>query len=282
MISLNQRNLRLRIASTIVLVPIAIVAIYAGGWLFDALCAIAAGAILWEWAVLMSGRANPRIIMPGLAGLLAAVTFVQMNDPGAAFGSIAIGAVVAGSMAGLPRPGDSTLGAAAWGTAGVLYAGSAFLGPALLRRGADFGFAAVLFVAITVWATDIVAYFVGSSVGGPLLWPSISPKKTWSGAIGGLAGGVAAGTLVFYASGIGKPAVAGGIALVLSVLAQTGDLFESGVKRHFGAKDSGRLIPGHGGVMDRLDGLLFAAIAALLIGILRHGTDAPARGLLVW
>ena len=119
-------------------------------------------------------------------------------------------------------------------------------------------------------------------MGGPLLWPSVSPKKTWSGAIGGLAGGVAAGVAVAYASGIGKLGIVGVMAFVLSVLAQAGDLFESAVKRRFGAKDSSQLIPGHGGLMDRLDGFLIAAFAALLIGILRQGMTAPARGLLVW
>jgi phosphatidate cytidylyltransferase len=110
----------------------------------------------------------------------------------------------------------------------------------------------------------------------------VSPNKTWSGAIGGLGGGVAAGTLVAYASGGTKPVAAGVLALVLSIVAQGGDLFESAVKRRFDAKDAGSLIPGHGGVMDRLDGFLFAALAALLIGIVRQGMAAPARGLLVW
>ena len=130
--------------------------------------------------------------------------------------------------------------------------------------------------------TDIFAYFAGRGVGGPLLWPAISPNKTWAGAVGGLAGGVAAGILVAYASGVSRPAVVGILALLLSVLAQGGDLLESAVKRRFGAKDAGNLIPGHGGVMDRLDGFLVAALAAALIGILHQGTMAPARGLLVW
>jgi phosphatidate cytidylyltransferase len=133
-----------------------------------------------------------------------------------------------------------------------------------------------------VWATDIMAYLVGRSVGGPLLWPQLSPKKTWAGAIGGLAGGVAAGSLVAWASAGTKPLVAGILALVLSIAAQGGDLFESWIKRRFGAKDAGALIPGHGGMMDRIDGFLAAALLALLIGSLRLGMAASARGLLVW
>jgi phosphatidate cytidylyltransferase len=134
----------------------------------------------------------------------------------------------------------------------------------------------------TVWTTDIFAFLGGRAIGGPLLWPQVSPKKTWVGAIAGLAGGVAAGVVVAYASGIGRLGMAGIMALLLSVLAQAGDLFESAVKRRFGAKDASRLIPGHGGLMDRLDGFLVAAFAALLIGIVRQGTAAPGAGLLLW
>jgi phosphatidate cytidylyltransferase len=133
-----------------------------------------------------------------------------------------------------------------------------------------------------VWATDILAYFVGRRLGGPRLWPRVSPNKTWSGAAGGLAGGVAGGIAVAYASGIGGLPFVGVIALALSLLAQAGDLFESAVKRRFGAKDTGRLIPGHGGLMDRLDGFLFAAAAAATIGILHAGTGAAGHGLLLW
>jgi len=276
------RNLALRAASAAVLVPFAIAVAYFGGWLLLAVCAIAAAAILWEWTVLVCDRADPRILVPGLVGLFAAMVLAGRNEPGAAVVVIALAAVLAGGLELRRGAGRFAKDRVAWAAGGVIYAGVAFVGPALLRRDAEFGFTAVLFVAVTVWTTDIIAYFVGSGVGGPLLWPRISPKKTWSGAVGGLAGGVAAGTLVFYASGMSKPAVAGVIALVLSILAQAGDLFESAVKRHFGAKDAGRLIPGHGGVMDRLDGFLFAALAALLIGILRQGMDAPARGLLIW
>ena len=161
--------------------------------------------------------------------------------------------------------------------------GIAFLGPALLRRDPTLGLTALLFLFAIVWITDIFAYLVGRTVGGPLLWPRVSPNKTWSGAVGGLAGGVAAGTAGRLCERWNRPA--GGVALwhwCFRSLRKAGDLFESAVKRRFGAKDASQLIPGHGGVMDRLDGFLVAALAALLIGILRQGTAAPARGLLVW
>jgi phosphatidate cytidylyltransferase len=112
--------------------------------------------------------------------------------------------------------------------------------------------------------------------------PRVSPKKTWSGAIGGTVGGVAAGTLVAALSGLGSLAAIGLVALVLSVISQAGDLLESAIKRRFDAKDSSGLIPGHGGLMDRLDGYATAVVAAGLIGLARGGFATPARGLMVW
>ena len=144
------------------------------------------------------------------------------------------------------------------------------------------GFVALSFLFATVWATDIFAYLTGRRLDGPLLVPQLSPKKTWSGAIGGLAGGVVAGALVAYASAGTHLVAAGVLALILSTAAQGGDLLESSVKRRFGAKDTSALIPGHGGVMDRVDGLLVAALIAVVIGALRFGTAASARGLLLW
>jgi phosphatidate cytidylyltransferase len=275
-------NLTLRIASAAVLAPVVLGTAYLGGWPFFALCAVAAGGVLWEWTRLIADRADIRVLIPGFTALLMACVLTGLEQPGAAAGMIPIGAILAGGvMAAWPRgyPAPNRTG---WAAAGVIYAGIVFLGPALLRRDAGLGFVAILFLAGTVWLTDIFAYLVGRTVGGPLLWPRVSPNKTWAGAVGGLAGGIAAGVLVAYASGIGKLAAVGVIALVLSVLAQAGDLFESAIKRRFGAKDASRLIPGHGGLMDRLDGFLVAALAAVLIGILRQGTDALAHGLLVW
>ena len=275
-------NLLLRVASAAVLAPIAIGFVYIDGWLFLALCAAAAAGILWEWTRLVAEYPDRRILLPGLAALVAALLLAGIGRPGAAAAVIVVGAVLAGgAMAAWPRHAPAG-NHAAWAAGGVLYAGIMFLGPALLRRDPALGFVALLFLAATVWATDIFAYAVGRAIGGPLLWPQVSPHKTWAGAIGGLAGGVAAGIAVAYASGIGRLAAIGVIALMLSLLTQAGDLFESAVKRRFGAKDASHLIPGHGGLMDRLDGFLVASFAALLIGLVRQGIAAPAQGLLVW
>jgi phosphatidate cytidylyltransferase len=276
------RNLALRAASAAVLAPIVVAVAYLGGWYFVVLCGLGAGGILWEWTRLVTGRSDPRILAAGAAALLTALAFVGIGDGGAAVIAVALGAALAGFVAANGPVGLSATDRRLWAAGGVLYSGVAFLGPTLLRRDPELGFLAFVFLAATVWATDIFAYAVGRLVGGPLLWPQVSPNKTWSGAVGGLAGGVAAGTLVAYASGIGSLAVPGTAALLLSAMAQAGDLFESAVKRRFGVKDASGLIPGHGGLMDRLDGFLVAASVALLIGILHQGTDAPARGLLVW
>ncbi|MGA3308429.1 MAG: phosphatidate cytidylyltransferase [Xanthobacteraceae bacterium] len=275
-------SVMLRAASAMALAPVVLLSTYVGGWIFLALCAIAAGVILSEWTSLVAHDADPRILVPGLTALLAAAALVGLNLPGAAFGVIAIGAVVAGLVAAAWPRGYPASTAAVWATGGVAYAGASLLGPALLRRDPEWGLTALLFLFATVWMTDIFAFFCGRAIGGILLWPRVSPNKTWAGAIGGLVGGVAAGVAVAYASGVGCLGMVGVMALLLSVLAQAGDLFESAVKRRFGAKDASRLIPGHGGLMDRLDGFLVAAFAALLIGILRQGIDSPARGLLIW
>ena len=278
----DAHNLARRVASALVLAPIAIIGAYFGGWLFVLLCAIAAGIILWEWASLVAGGGDLRILLPGAAALLTATVMAGAGLLGAAIAMVAVGAALAGGgVAAWPRRYPAA-NPALWGAAGVVYAGAALIGPTALRGDPELGFAALLFLFATVWATDVFAYLAGRAIGGPLLCPGLSPNKTWAGAIGGLAGGVAAGTLVAYASVGTEPAVVGVLALVLSISAQGGDLLESAIKRRFGAKDSGGLIPGHGGAMDRLDGFLVAALLAAVIGSVHQGLAASARGLLVW
>jgi phosphatidate cytidylyltransferase len=168
-----------------------------------------------------------------------------------------------------------------WLALGVVYAALAFLASVLVRLDPVWGFAALMFVLLIVWMTDIGGYFAGRGIGGPKLWPRVSPKKTWAGAVGGtvLSLAVAAGFAWF---GIGRLVPLLVVALVLTVLSQLGDLFESAVKRKFGVKDSSHIIPGHGGLLDRLDGYVFAVIAAAVIGLLRGGADGVGRGLMVW
>ena len=275
-------NLALRVASAAVLGPAVLALTYIGGWPFLALCFLGAVGILYEWTLLIAGVVEPRIFLPGAIGLLAAALFVGAALPNAALGVTVVSAGAVALLSAAAGGGAGRLRAASWAANGVIYSAAALLGSALLRRDPEWGLSAILFLFATVWATDIFAFGCGRVLGGPLLSPSISPKKTWSGAIGGLAGGVAAGLGVAYTIGVGKLGIIGAMALLLSVLAQAGDLLESAIKRRFGAKDTGALIPGHGGLMDRLDGFLVAALVAFVIGAIRDGTAAPARGLLVW
>ncbi|MDB5580495.1 MAG: phosphatidate cytidylyltransferase [Bradyrhizobium sp.] len=169
-----------------------------------------------------------------------------------------------------------------WIVSGLFYAASMFAAPVILRGDPALGLLAIVLLFAVVWSTDIFGYFAGRAIGGPKLMPAISPKKTWSGAIAGTLGSMAVAVLVATLFGSFSTVAIAGVALLLSVCAQAGDLFESFVKRTFGVKDSSQLIPGHGGVMDRLDGFWAAAVVGCIIGLARGGFDAPARGLLVW
>lgn len=267
-------NLALRVISAAVLAPLAFLAAYFGGWPFALFWCAAALAVLWEWIALVAGPSY-RLMFFSSGGAIAAAGFVAWLDrPIVALLMIGLGALAAAIFA----PRERRL----WVTAGVAYAGAMLLAPMFLRADSTYGFAVVVLLFAIVWTTDVVGYFAGRTFGGPKLLPAVSPKKTWSGAIAGTVAAVVVALLVTGMFGSFNKVALVGIAFLLSVLAQIGDLFESWVKRQFGAKDSGHLIPGHGGVMDRLDGFWAAAVAACLIGLLRDGFDAPARGLLVW
>jgi phosphatidate cytidylyltransferase len=169
-----------------------------------------------------------------------------------------------------------------WIASGILYAAAMFAAPVIFRGDVMLGLLAIVLLFAIVWSTDIFGYFAGRAIGGPKLMPAVSPKKTWSGAIAGTLGAMVVAVLVAKFFGSFSTTAIASVALLLSMCAQAGDLFESWVKRKFGVKDSSQLIPGHGGVMDRLDGFWAAAFVGCIIGLLRGGFDAPARGLLVW
>ena len=265
-------GLALRVVSAAVLAPLAVAVAYLGGWPFLIFWTIAACIIHWEWRKIVADSTafGAEVIGAalGLAGLFAMLG--RLDGMGLA---LAIG-IGFGAAFGRPRR--------VWAAGGVLYAGALLIACVLLRRDESYGFTAILFLFGVVWATDILAYFVGRWIGGPRLWPAVSPKKTWSGAVGGALGGIAAGVAIASCAYRPNALAVGGLALLLSAASQAGDLFESAVKRQFGVKDASQVIPGHGGAMDRLDGFLAAAAVAAIIGIARGGVDAPARGLLVW
>ena len=279
----SANNLVLRVASAAVLGPLVLVFAYIGGWPFFLLCAAAAAGILWEWTELVADSADARILIPGFAALLFALVLTGVDEPGAAAAMIFIGVRACGR-----RDGGVAAPLSRAQSAGLGVVRHRLCRHRLSRAGAPSPRRRMGFCRGAVCGANGLGNRHFRLCGGPrhaaahCCGRAISPNKTWAGAVGGVVGGVAAGTSVAYASGVDKLVAVGIVALLLSVLTQAGDLFESAVKRRFGAKDAGSLIPGHGGLMDRLDGFLVAALVALLIGILRQGPDAPAQGLLVW
>lgn len=215
-----------------------------------------------------------RIVSAAVMAPLALLAAYLGGWPFALFWGLAAGAVL--------WEWTTLVTGAGWIVGGIGYSSVMLAAPVLLRSGEDYGFVAIVLLFAIVWTTDIFGYFAGRAFGGPKLMPAISPKKTWSGAIAGTLGAMIVAVLVVsVAGGFDKTAIAM-IALLLSVVAQLGDLLESWIKRKFGAKDASQLIPGHGGVMDRLDGFWAAALIGCLIGLLRGGWDGAARGLLIW
>jgi phosphatidate cytidylyltransferase len=267
------RNLWLRVASAAVLAPLAIGAAWVGSWPFTLFWGLAAIAVWWEWIGLVEPSGRNVLLATGICALvLQAILFETGNL------SIAIMVAALGVLAGIVTAGRRAPAVAS----GLVYASALLMAVAIVRSDAKYGFAAILFLYAVVWGTDIGGYFAGRAFGGPKLAPAISPKKTWSGAIGGTLVAVTAAIVVAELFAIRNPVMIGIVALVLSASSQCGDLFESWLKRRFDVKDASGLIPGHGGVMDRLDGFIFAVTAAALIGVARGGFDDPAAGLLVW
>jgi phosphatidate cytidylyltransferase len=272
---LPSRNseLALRVASALVLVPLAISVAYVGGWAFAVFWGAAALGVFWEWSKLVTGDRRP-VLAAGVTSILLALVLAANGRLVAALLVLAVGMLAAAALA--------PAGRRFWTAGGVPYAGAIGVAPMVLRADQEGGFLAVIFLFAVVWGTDIVAYFTGRAFGGPKLMPRVSPKKTWSGALGGTFAALLAALAVAKLGALAGWTAIGVLAVVLSVTAQGGDLFESFLKRRFGAKDSSHLIPGHGGLMDRLDGFVAAGIVAALVGLARGGLDAPARGLLVW
>ncbi|GLS43135.1 phosphatidate cytidylyltransferase [Methylobacterium brachythecii] len=253
-----------RIASAVVLGTVVLGALVLGGWPF-ALIWIAAGVVgASEWFTITRTSPVLALTLVNAAAIAATCAAILLDAP--AWAVLGIAVLAAGALAGLARGG-----AAARLNAVIGYAGGAIVAlvPALLREDPGIGIVGPAWMFAVVWSTDIIAYFTGRTIGGPKLMPRVSPKKTWSGALGGLAAGTLAGVaVVLVARGSGVAALPLWLVALASaaasVISQAGDLFESSLKRRYGVKDSGRSIPGHGGVMDRLDG--FFAVS-LLVGL---------------
>ena len=268
----GSRDLMLRVIAALVLAPAAVLVAYLGGWPWTTLVTLAAIGLYVEWLMIVGAARERRAVVAGGVALAVSGVCLAVGRVDASLLVVVIGLAAVTIVAPARRH---------WTAAGYLYAAAAQMASALLRLDQTSGFAALMLVLLVVWGTDIGGYFAGRGIGGPKLWPRVSPKKTWAGAVGGFAASlVISGG--FAALGVGKTGPLLLLGAALSIASQLGDLLESAVKRQFGVKDSSHLIPGHGGLMDRLDGFVAAAVIAAVFGLLRHGVDGVGRGLMVW
>ena len=248
--------LRSRVLSALVLAPLVLAGIVVGFPFFDILIAVAAVIMAAEWRRLCGGKVFDLIGGVMIVGVLAGIGAVILGYGVTAVLSVVSAAAVAGILSAAMGEGRKVLLGCSLGAAVVGGCAVSLVWLRLLEPG---GFTIIVWLVLAIWLTDICAFFAGRAVGGPKLAPSISPNKTWAGLIGGVV--AAAVWSVVWGSWQQVESLAA-IALVgaaTAVLAQLGDLGVSIIKRRFGAKDSGSLIPGHGGLLDRMDGFIGAA-----------------------
>jgi phosphatidate cytidylyltransferase len=246
-----------RIASSAILIPAALAALYAGGAVFAATVAFGALVMAFEWSRMIEGRALARSFYALALSGAAALYLAGAEQFGLAYLACAVGAFTAWFVSRT---------APVWAGFGAVYIFAPAIALIWLRNGAEGGRSLALMLLIIVWAADTGGYIAGRLVGGPRMNPSLSPAKTWAGAAGGLIMGAIAGLFaarfIFGAGGVLSYVLAGAALGVASIL---GDMAESAFKRVFGVKDTSGFIPGHGGALDRLDGLIFATTAMALV-----------------
>jgi phosphatidate cytidylyltransferase len=254
-------DLRLRLASSLAVAAVALLCIWLGGVWIALLAALAAAAMVLEWRSITAHKGGPAgaDVAPYVLAAAGGVLLV-------AFGPVWLAVLVliglaAGGLGWDARRGEGRAGV--WAVAGTLYIGAAAMAFVALRGFDPFGLLSIVWAALVVIAADVGGYFAGRTIGGPKLWPVVSPNKTWAGLIGGAVGAGAFGWLAAWYFELGPLFLWAGAAM--GVIAQIGDLYESWVKRRAGVKDSGTLLPGHGGVLDRLDGLLAVVVATTLL-----------------
>jgi phosphatidate cytidylyltransferase len=265
-------DLKPRVAAAVAMGSLALATAWIGGFVFAVFWWLASIVLLWEWQRLVGGaQLAERVAVGGLLVALSALCALHNSILGVG-AALVLGAVAVGWLAGR-REGI-------WAAVGAIYAGALVASAVLLRISPSFGLASILWMFAVVWGTDIAAYFAGRLIGGPRLWPSVSPGKTWAGAIVGALAGAVLGLML--AAWTNRLAALFWLGLATAIVSELGDLFESALKRRFGVKDSSGLIPGHGGLMDRLDGFVAASLFAALFAGLNSRGSFIAGGLFQW
>jgi phosphatidate cytidylyltransferase len=262
-----------RLLSAAVLIALTASALYIGSYVFAAVVGAVFGGAYREWETMVTrAPLTPGgitlIVLVGLSGLI-----YPLFGP---LGTVTL--IVLACLVALGMRGEGAL----WRVLGLVTFGAIIIAALAMRGETMTGVWAGVYLGTVVWMTDSAAFFTGRQIGGEKLAPDISPSKTWSGALGGLALGTGAGLLVWVFVTDSPWWIGLLLSATISILGQLGDLSESAIKRHFRIKDSGDIIPGHGGLMDRLDSLTFGILFVLLVGALHAGYGNVAEGLLYW
>ena len=268
----NMRDVGVRVAAGVAMASVALAVLWAGSLPFAVLVGAVAVIVSWEWGRIVRSADVDAIFVIQAGAVIAAVLLASRGVAGLGLIAVLVAAILSALLAFGERGHMAALGA--------LYAGLPAVALVWLRGADMVGMLAVLFLLLAVWSTDTGAYFAGRRIGGPKLMPRVSPNKTWSGLIGGIvAAGVVGLVFALLANAGLHPGRMTVSAMVLGLVSQAGDLFESALKREYGVKDASALIPGHGGFMDRIDGLAAAAVLAAIFAM-AVSIQAPARALL--
>jgi phosphatidate cytidylyltransferase len=272
-------DLGVRSGSAILLAPIVVSAVWAGGTWYTAFIVSLGVLMAWEWTNIAHNGDAKQFALHAIAANCAAllVPYASILIVALCIASLCLPALPTKiETAGL-QPMQRNL---RWKALGVPYVAFPILALALLRQDPEWGVYALIWCIAIVWSADIAAYFAGRLIGGPKLAPKLSPKKTWAGMAGAVVGAALASFIFtsYFQSSHWPLAI---FAALFAVLEQGGDILESALKRHHNVKDSSSLIPGHGGILDRVDGLIAVVLAATFVGFL-HNSQSAALGLLFW
>ena len=265
-----------RVAAAAVLIPCVLALTWLGGWWFALLVAAIGAFASIELSKLAFDGSKIQLALLVLAVIIATLLPSYLS----VLSCFALIAFV--WSASLLFAAARQLQLDVWRVLGVPYIATPMAAFVALRSDDTHGFHAILWIFAVVWLADTLAYVFGRSIGGPKLAPVVSPNKTWAGLLGAIVGGCLGSAAVAGFAGLSGLLALVAVGGTMAVVGQLGDLYESALKRKVGVKDSGNVIPGHGGILDRIDALLTVALAAYLVGIWRNGLSASADGLLVW